>query len=113
MQTKKDQLYVGWTMPGEWTKYTIKVEKAGKYQLGLMYTANKDAKISVSINDVDLTGPVSIPSTFVAADTVAWRQWHHWNYLDDFAIIELDKGIQTLTILFLPKRPGSEDTKGI
>ena len=95
---KRDQHYVGWTNPGEWTKYTIKVETEGTYQLGLMYTANKNAKISFSVNDVDVSGPLSVPSTFVAADTVAWRQWHHWNYIDNIAEVHLKEGIQTFTL---------------
>ncbi|MEO8712914.1 MAG: carbohydrate-binding protein [Parafilimonas sp.] len=98
VQPEKDQLYVGWTKPGEWTKYSIKVKKSGTYQLGLMFTSNKNGKISFSVNDKDVTGPITIPSTYVAADTVAWRQWHHWNYLDNIATIQLKKGIQTFTI---------------
>jgi hypothetical protein len=93
----KDQLYVGWTSPGEWTKYTVKVEKEGTYQFGLMYTANQNGKISLSVNDKDVTGSIAIPSTFVAADPLAWRQWHHWNYIDNLAKTYLKKGIQTLT----------------
>ena len=94
----KDQFYVGWTAPGEWTKYTVKVEKAGTYELGIMYTSNQNGKISISVNDEDKTGPLLISSTFVAADTIAWRQWHHWNYIDKLERIELKKGIQTITI---------------
>ena len=97
-EQQKDQLYVGWTKPGEWTKYTVNVKTAGTYQLGIMFTSNKHGKISLSVNDADLTGPLSIPSTFVAADTVPWRQWHHWNYLDNIAKIDLKKGEQTITI---------------
>jgi hypothetical protein len=63
-----------------------------------MYTANQNGKISLSVNDEDKTGPILITSTFVAADTVGWRQWHHWNYLEKIARIELKKGIQTITI---------------
>jgi hypothetical protein len=95
---KKDQLYIGWTEPGEWTKYTIQVETAGTYDLGLMYTANQEGIISFSINDLDVSGPIVVPSTFVAEDTVAFRQWHHWNYIDNIAQLELKKGIQTFTI---------------
>jgi len=98
VEQEKDQLYVGWTDPGEWTKYTIHVEKTGTYDLGLMYTANQDGKISFSVNDLDVTGPIKVPSTFVAEDTVAFRQWHHWNYIDDLAQVQLKKGIQTFTI---------------
>ncbi len=95
---EKDQLYVGWTDPGEWTKYTIDVEIEGTYKLDLMFTANQNAKISFSVNDMDVTGPISIPSTFVEADTVAFRQWHHWNYMEDIAQIQLEKGIHSFTL---------------
>jgi hypothetical protein len=98
VEPEKDQLYVGWTSPGEWTKYTIKVEEAGNFKLGLMYTSNQNGKISFSINDVDMTGPISVPSTFVPADSVAWRQWHHWNYIDNIATINIKRGFQTFTI---------------
>lgn len=98
VEPEKDQLYVGWTSPGEWTKYTIDVEKEGTYQLGLMYTSNQDGKISFSVNDMDISGPVSVPLTFVAADSVDFRQWHHWNYIDNIATIQLKKGLKTFTI---------------
>jgi hypothetical protein len=98
VEPEKDQLYVGWTSPGEWTKYTINVEAAGSYRLGLMYTSNQNGKILFSVNDVDITGPISVPSTYVAGDSVAWRQWHHWNYIDQIARIDLKKGLQTITL---------------
>ena len=94
----KDQLYVGWTKPGEWTKYTVNVTKAGTYQLSIMYTSNKNGKISISVNDKDVTGPLLITSTAVVAEPVAWRQWHHWNYLKQIAKIDLKKGLQTITL---------------
>jgi hypothetical protein len=89
---------VGWTAPGEWTKYTVSVAKAGTYKLGIMYTSNQNGKISISVNDEDATGPIVIPTTFVEADTVAWRQWHHWNYIDQIAQLDLKEGLQTITI---------------
>ena len=98
VEPQKDQLYVGWTVPGEWIKYTVNVNRAGTYQLGIMYTSNQNGKISFSVNDKDATGPLKIPSTFVEADTVAWRQWHHWNYIDHIARLYLKKGLQTITI---------------
>jgi hypothetical protein len=91
-------LYVGWTDPGEWLNYTVEVEKSGKYKVGLMLTSNRGGKISLSVNGRDVTGPLQIRSTLVAADTVAWRQWHHWNYQDSLAVIPLQKGIQVLTL---------------
>ncbi len=94
----KDQLYVGWTKPGEWTKYTVTVAQSGMYQVGIMFTSNKNGKISIAVNDKDITGTLLIPSTANAADTIPWRQWHHWNYLDNIARINLKKGIQTITL---------------
>ena len=98
VEPEKDQLYVGWTKPGEWIKYTVNVLKTGSYQIGIMFTSNKNGKISISVNDKDVTGPILIPSTAVVAETVPWRQWHHWNYLDSITQIELIKGKQILTI---------------
>lgn len=94
----KDQLYVGWTSPGEWTKYTVSVEKTGAYTLGIMYTASQGGKVSISVNDIGATGLIDMPSTYVKKDSVNWRQWHHWNYLKDFAELKLDKGIQIITL---------------
>ena len=91
-------LYVGWTEPGEWTKYTVKVEKTGKYRVGLMYTSNRGGKISLSVNDQDATGALDVPSTYRDDDPVDWRQWHHWNKIDGIAEIFLKKGVQTLTL---------------
>jgi hypothetical protein len=94
----KDQLYVGWTKPGEWTKYIVNVTESGTYQLGIMFTSNKNGKISIAVNDKDATGLITIPSTANEKETVPWRNWHHWNYLDNIAQIQLKKGIQTITI---------------
>ena len=94
----KDQLYIGWTSPGEWTKYTVLVKKTGTYKLGILYTSNQGGKISISLNNIDKTDLINMPSTYVKDDTVKWRQWHHWNYLKNFARMRLGKGIQTITL---------------
>jgi len=98
VETEKNQLYVGWTKPGEWLKYTVNVVEEGSYQLGIMFTSNKNGKISISVNDIDATGLLLIPSTFVEADTVPWRQWHHWNRIDSISSLKLKKGLQTITL---------------
>jgi hypothetical protein len=97
-ETEKNQLYVGWTKAREWVKYSVNVKEEGTYKLGIMFTSNKNGKISVSVNDIDATGPLLIPSTCVEADSVPWRQWHHWNYIDSIASIYLKKGNQTITL---------------
>lgn len=98
VEPKMEQLYVGWTSPGEWTKYTINVQTTGRYKISLMYTANADGQISIAINDTDVTGALHISSTFNGDDPVDWRQWHHWNYAGNLVEIELKKGLQTLTL---------------
>ncbi|WP_204524831.1 carbohydrate-binding protein [Confluentibacter citreus] len=99
VQPEKDQLYVGWTQAGEWTKYTIDVKISGVYQIGLMYTSNQNGKISVVSNKTGNSGILNVPTTFHKDDPIAWRQWHHWNYIHDLGTIPLKKGIQTITLL--------------
>lgn len=95
---KMDQLYVGWTEPGEWIMYTVNVQTPGTYQIGLMYTSNAGGHISLSVNGKDQTGPMEIITTNDPKDQVAWRQWHHWNYSDSIGTVKLKKGIQQLTL---------------
>ena len=94
----KDQLYVGWTDPGEWFNLTVTVKKAGRYQVGLLYTSSRGATISLALNGKDISGLIKIESTYNAADPVAWRQWHHWNYAKNLATITLPKGKCLLTL---------------
>jgi hypothetical protein len=93
-----DQLYAGWTVPGEWINYTIKVSKTGKYSIGLMYTASGDGGISLWLDGKELTGELLIPSTRNDKETIAWRQWHHWNRIDRLATVKLKKGMHVLMI---------------
>jgi hypothetical protein len=93
-----DQLYVGWTKPGEWIRYTVKVNQTGNYTVGLMYTANGDGTISLDLDGKDISGPLKVTSTYNVRDTVAWRQWHHWNKTDSLTKINLNKGIHVLTL---------------
>lgn len=96
-----NKLYVGWTQPGEWINYTVKVSKAGTYPIGVLYTSNGNGTISVDIDGKDATGPLNIRSTHDDRDTVAWRQWHHWNAADSIGSITLKKGVHVLTLHIL------------
>jgi hypothetical protein len=93
-----NQLYVGWTQPGEWIKYTIVAKESGNYRVGLMYTANGDGAITLDLDDKQFTGVLRIPSTHDDADTVAWRQWHHWNKSDSLTTLAITKGKHVLTL---------------
>jgi hypothetical protein len=96
VQPGMKQLYVGWTAPGEWINYSVSVKKDGEYKVGLMYTANGDGTIAIDIDRKESLR-AKIPTTFDAADTVAWRQWHHWNKID-LGKVKLTKGKHILTL---------------
>jgi len=93
-----DQLYVGWTEAGEWLNLTVEVEKAGDYNVNLMYTCNGPGVISLSVNRRDATGPLALINTHDPRDATAWRQWHHWNKMMGFARLHLGAGRQLLTL---------------
>lgn len=92
------QLYVGWTEPGEWINYTVDIKKPGTYQLGLMYTANADGKISLSLDGKDISGNALVRSTYSFKEPVPWKQWHHWNKADNLATVTLPEGKHILTL---------------
>jgi hypothetical protein len=93
-----NQLYVGWTEPGEWFSITVDVHHAGTYTADLLYTSNRGGAISVDLNGKPASGPLTIPSTFNQADPVAWRQWHHWNLAPNVVKLKLPAGRSLLTI---------------
>jgi hypothetical protein len=97
----KDQLYVGWTEPDEWFNITINVSKAGKYKADVLYTSNRGGSISLDVNGHNVTGPITIPTTYNEADPIAWRQWHHWNILRNAAMLRLSAGRNVLTVHIL------------
>lgn len=103
VQPPENQLYVGWTEPGEWFNLAVSVERAGLYRVDLLYTSNRGGQISFDLNAKELTGPISVLSTFNAADPIAWRQWHHWNVMKDVAKVTLPKGISVLALHIVSK----------
>jgi hypothetical protein len=96
-----NQLYVGWTEPGEWFNLTVNVKHAGRYAADLLYTSNRGGTISLDRNGEPLTPPINIISTKKDQEPIAWRQWHHWNILRDAAEVDLPKGVSVLTVHIL------------
>lgn len=92
------ELYAGWTEPGEWINYTVRVRKSGNYQVSLMYTSSGDGGISLAMDGKDLTDELLIPSTRNELEPLEWRQWHHWNRLDSMTTVKLKRGIHVLTL---------------
>lgn len=97
VEPEMNQLYVGWTVPNEWINYTVNVQESGTYKIGIKYTSNRGGSIEI-ISKYTTSGILKIESTYNNADTVAWRQWHHWNKDDSVGAIDLDKGIQIITL---------------
>src|ERR1700736_5360271 len=101
IQPPENLLYVGWTEPGEWFKITVEVARAGLYNADLLYTSNRGGTISMDVDGKTGTGPLTIQSTYNAADPIAWRQWHHWNVAPELVKLRLPKGKSVLTVHIL------------
>ena len=95
-----DSLYVGWTEAGEWLDYTVQVEKTAKYALDVMYTSNGEGRFELDVDDA-LRGTLTLPTTHVDADPVAWRQWHHWNKVVGGLELDLEAGLHLVRIKLL------------
>jgi hypothetical protein len=91
-------LYVGWNDPGEWFKITVDAAEAGSYTADVLYTAQRDATVSIDVNDRPVGTAIAIASTYDAAETIPWRQWHHWNVARDAFTVTLSKGVNVLTV---------------
>jgi hypothetical protein len=98
VQPPGEQLYVGWTVPGEWFNLTVDVATGSSYSMNLLYTAHNDGGISLDVNGVPQGKTIAVKSTFNAAEPVAWRQWHHWNYAEDVGRVRLTAGRNVLTV---------------
>jgi hypothetical protein len=93
-----NQLYVGWTEPGEWFNVTVEVAQAGTYTVDLLYTSNRGGAISLARNGRVYAPNIQIISTYSDKEPVAWRQWHHWNIMTNIAEVKLPKGKSVLTV---------------
>jgi hypothetical protein len=101
VQPPENQLYVGWTEPGEWFNLTVSVARGGLYSADLLYTSQHGGSISIDVNGKAATPSLIIASTYNASDPLAWRQWHHWNVARDLVRLRLPAGKSVLTIHIL------------
>jgi hypothetical protein len=97
----RDLPYVGWTETGEWFNITVDAVQAGTFAADFLYTSNRGGTISIDVNGKDGTGPLQVPTTYDSADSVAWRQWHHWNLASQLFKVRLSKGRNVLTVHIL------------
>ncbi|WP_439131278.1 carbohydrate-binding protein [Polaribacter sp.] len=62
--TNSNGYHIGYTEVGEWLKYTLNVAETGFYNFNFRYaTEQSGAKVNFLMNDVDITGNVSIGNT--------------------------------------------------
>jgi len=62
VRPSENQLYVGWTEPGEWFNITVQVAQASAYTADLLYTSNRGGTIAVDVDGRPATAPISIIS---------------------------------------------------
>jgi hypothetical protein len=98
VQPHENQLYVGWTEPGEWFNVTVETPHAGAYSADLLYTSRLGGTISLDVDGEPATAELKISSTFNDADPIAWRQFHHWNLARRIAEIHLPAGKSVITV---------------
>lgn len=91
-------LYVGWNEPGEWFDLTVETTAAGTYAGDVLYTSQRGGTIGIDVNGTPVGPPFALISTFDPAETIPWRQWHHWNVAADAFEVTLPKGINVLTV---------------
>jgi hypothetical protein len=103
VQPPENLLYVGWVEPGEWFNMTVRVERSGFYDAGLLYTSSGGGDIAFDLNGKRLTGAVAIASTYNSGDPIEWRQMHHWGLEKNFIRVKLRKGVHVLTLRVLNK----------
>lgn len=83
-------LYVGWGQPGEWIRYTVEVERAGRYRISGRVSAGKEnAKLGVEFGGNGAKQTLTLPHTGSA---------HVWTTARNLGEIELTSGVQTLTL---------------
>ncbi|MEA2700505.1 MAG: endoglucanase [Myxococcales bacterium] len=86
------QLYVGWTVAGEWINYTVNVTAAGHYTISaLVATLSDGARVTFTLEDGTTTGPRALPWT---------HSVNAWRFGDNIAALDLAAGTHVLTMKF-------------
>jgi len=94
-------LYVGWNEPGEWFKITVETVEAGTFVADVLYTSQRGGEIGIEVDGTPSHSTFLLKSTFDPAETIAWRQWHHWNVARDAFELTLPKGVSVMKVRIL------------
>ncbi|MEM9479991.1 MAG: c-type cytochrome domain-containing protein, partial [Verrucomicrobiota bacterium] len=85
-----DSLYLGWVMPGEWIRYTVRVKEAGLYRVsGHVSAKNENSAPRIHFSGNDAETQLTIPHTESA---------HRWTLAKSLGEVELVAGVQALTL---------------
>jgi len=112
-QTLK-QIYTGWTRPGQWMNYTVRVDSPGVYSINFMYTAPfpLSLEFSLALNNQTVVDKATVPNS-CHGDQSDGLRWHRWNKIMNFAEITFpDTGLQLLTFKVTYPDPNQRDDLG-
>ncbi len=87
---KVNQLYIGWQEDGEWTNYTIRVNKPGKYRIITVY-GYQDNRSELWLNN-QLACKLTLPENT--------GDWHKWTQATVGEIVFPKEGLQLLTLKY-------------
>jgi len=80
---------VGWTVAGEWLKYTVYVASNGSYTVtNRVASAVTSGAFHIEVNDVDVTGTISV------GNTGGWQTW-----IDKTAVVSLTAGTNVVKLV--------------
>jgi Carbohydrate binding module (family 6) len=85
-----NQLYIGWESDGEWTNYTIQVNKAGKYRIITVY-GNQDNHSELWLNGSKACSLLLPENT---------GNWHYWTQATIGEIVFPKAGKNLLTLKY-------------
>ena len=85
-----NQLYIGWQADGEWTNYTIKAQKPGRYRIISVY-GYKDNKSELWLDNKKA-------ATLVLPEDTG--NWHNWTQATLGEIIIPTSGLHLLTLKY-------------
>ena len=88
----KWQQFIGWTKDNESCNYTVNVNKAGKYQVGVLYS-NEPCHFKLLINNQEAGSYVGPSKT---------ASYHTWNKSENVGTITFSKaGLNLLTMVYM------------
>jgi len=100
VQMPINELYVGWSNPGNWFTYTVNVLLTGEYVVAYMGTANLGGWMGMEVDFMDVTKNLTIAKT---------GYYHNWSYHPALFTVQLTAGKHVLKWKIVANADGSND----